>query len=105
MTLAEEDSNFSERLKEIKRKTTISLRNILGKPQLQIWQLRFWEHTIRDLDDFQHSFDYIHYNPIKHGYSDSYDWEWSSFWDYYGQGFVPDIDPKDFVIGRYSYGE
>ncbi len=31
-----------------------------------IWQKRFWEHTIRDTDDFENHFDYIHYNPVKH---------------------------------------
>jgi putative transposase len=105
MTLAEEDSNFSERLKEIKRKTTISLRKTLEKPGLVIWQKRFWEHTIWDHDEYQHIFDYIHYNPIKHGYSETYEWEWSSFWDYYGKDSFPDIDPKTFRGGRYSYGE
>ena len=32
-----------------------------------VWQRRFWEHTIRDEDDFSNHFDYIHYNPVKHG--------------------------------------
>ena len=34
----------------------------------KIWQKRFWEHLIRDEEDFQRCFDYIHYNPVKHGY-------------------------------------
>ena len=74
---------------------------------LIIWQKRFWEHTIRDQEDFQDCFDYIHYNPIKHGYSDKYDWEWSSFWKYYGDGekAIPDIDPKKFQHIMNSYGE
>jgi putative transposase len=32
-----------------------------------VWQRRFWEHTIRDEHDFERHFDYIHYNPVKHG--------------------------------------
>jgi putative transposase len=32
-----------------------------------IWQRRFWEHTIRDETDLEKHFDYIHYNPVKHG--------------------------------------
>ena len=31
-----------------------------------IWQRRFWEHTIRDEDEFDRLFDYIHFNPVKH---------------------------------------
>lgn len=45
-----------------------------------IWQRRSWEHTIRDENDFERHFDYIHYNPVKHGYVDCpKDWPHSSF--------------------------
>ena len=27
---------------------------------------RFWEHVIRDEDDYARHVDYIHYNPVKH---------------------------------------
>lgn len=44
-----------------------------------IWQPRFWEHVIRDDIDFDRHFDYVHYNPIKHGLvSDPADWRESS---------------------------
>jgi putative transposase len=33
-----------------------------------VWQRRFWEHLIRDEDDLRRHADYIHYNPVKHGY-------------------------------------
>jgi putative transposase len=32
-----------------------------------VWQRRFWEHWVRDEDDFGAHLDYIHYNPVKHG--------------------------------------
>jgi len=45
-----------------------------------VWQRRFWEHTIRDEDDLESHFDYIHYNPVKHGLAQRpRDWEWSTF--------------------------
>jgi len=45
-----------------------------------VWQPKFWEHTIEEEDDFESHFDYIHYNPVKHGYVRCpVDWEWSSF--------------------------
>jgi putative transposase len=45
-----------------------------------VWQHRFWEHTIEDESDFERHFDYIHYNPVKHGYVRSpSDWPYSSF--------------------------
>jgi putative transposase len=32
-----------------------------------VWQRRFWEHWVRDEDDFQNHLHYVHYNPVKHG--------------------------------------
>ena len=45
-----------------------------------IWQPRYWEHTIRDEHDFDRHFDYVHYNPVKHGHVNCPgDWPASSF--------------------------
>ena len=33
-----------------------------------IWQRRYWEHTIRDDRDYANHMDYIHFNPVKHGF-------------------------------------
>src|SRR6185437_15488699 len=30
----------------------------------EIWQRRFWEHTLRDVDDLKNHLDYIHYNLV-----------------------------------------
>ena len=50
------------------------------KRERGIWQRRFWEHTIRDDDDFVRHVDYIHFNPVKHGYVERVqDWPFSSF--------------------------
>lgn len=32
-----------------------------------VWQRRFWEHTLSCQADYSQHFDYLHYNPIKHG--------------------------------------
>jgi putative transposase len=45
-----------------------------------VWQRRFYEHIIRDEEDLHKHLDYIHYNPVKHGYvSGVIDWKYSSF--------------------------
>lgn len=45
-----------------------------------VWQRRYWEHAIRDEQDFENHFDYIHWNPVKHGYAISpSEWPHSSF--------------------------
>ncbi len=55
-----------------------------------IWQRRFWEHTIRDDKDFENHMDYLHYNPVKHGYVESVaDWEFSTFHHCVKQGIYP----------------
>ncbi|HOF18721.1 MAG TPA: transposase [Phycisphaerae bacterium] len=33
-----------------------------------VWQRRFMEHTIRDARDYRMHLDYIHLNPVKHGF-------------------------------------
>ncbi len=53
-----------------------------------IWQRRFWEHTLRDEDDWQRHMDYLHYNPVKHGFVDTpLEWEFSSFKREISRGF------------------
>ena len=45
-----------------------------------IWQRRFWEHAIGDQQDYNNHMDYIHWNPVKHGYVKRVkDWKYSSF--------------------------
>jgi putative transposase len=52
----------------------------IKKREKGIWQRRYWEHTILDEKDLYNSLDYIHYNPVKHGYTKAAkDWEYSSF--------------------------
>ena len=49
----------------------------------RVWQNRFWDHIIRDQNDFTRHFDYIHYNPVKHGMvRRPFDWNYSSIHDY-----------------------
>ena len=51
-----------------------------NKREKGIFQRRYWEHTIRDENDLNIHLNYIHYNPVKHGYAKSVnDWEYSSF--------------------------
>jgi putative transposase len=45
-----------------------------------VWQPKYWEHTLEDEDDFERHFDYIHFNPVKHGLvAAPYLWPHSSF--------------------------
>jgi len=45
-----------------------------------IWQRRFWEHLIRDDEDYRRHVEYCYINPVKHGLvSRVGDWPFSSF--------------------------
>ena len=55
-----------------------------------LWQRRFWDHVIRDTEDLHRHLDYIHYNPVKHGYvKDPNDYNWSSFKAHQAKGRYP----------------
>ncbi len=55
-----------------------------------LWQRRYWEHTLKDEQDFNRHVDYIHFNPVKHGYVDAVSkWPYSSFHRYVAQGVLP----------------
>jgi putative transposase len=95
-TLPPGDADFSSRWRKIKGAFTRSVgeagvtleRDARG--EYDLWQRRFWEHTIRDDDDFRRCTDYIHYNPVKHGLVTSpADWKWSSLHRYIREGTLP----------------
>lgn len=102
-TLPEGDADYSVRWKEIKRLFTKGYlaeigpggeRNASREKRLEaaIWQRRFWEHVICDQEDLEEHLDYIHYNPIKHGYVKyAADWPYSSFNRYVKEG-IYEID-------------
>ena len=61
-----------------------------GKRERGIWQRRFWEHLIRDDDDLARHVDYIHHNPVKHGYvRNAGAWPFSSFHHFVRRDWLP----------------
>ena len=87
-TLPEGDTQYSVRWSRIKRyfsigcvgATSIRSASRCRKRERPVWQRRFWEHTIRDERDWRRHMDYIHYNPVKHGYVRMPgEWPYSSF--------------------------
>ena len=86
-TLPEGDGDFSVRWKKIKGRFSRHCDAVGAPSQSQmrrgekgIWQRRFWEHAIRDADDYQAHMDYCYWNPVKHGLVKApQDWPYSSF--------------------------
>ena len=45
-----------------------------------LWQRRYWEHLVRDPQSLNRCRDYLHWNPVKHGYVRHVrDWPYSTF--------------------------
>lgn len=60
------------------------------KRERGIWQRRYWEHLIRDESNLQAHADYIHFNPVKHGYvTRAIDWPYSTLHRYVRLGWLP----------------
>jgi len=58
------------------------------KGESNIWQRRYYEHTIRGQKDFLLHCNYIHYNPVKHGHVEAaIQWEYGSFAKYVKLGW------------------
>jgi putative transposase len=95
-----DDKDFSTRWMLVKQTFTQSLvasgvlrdgvapgRGLKG--ERKVWQRRFWEHQIRDEEDFQRHVEYIHYNPVKHGWvTRAAEWPHSSLHRFIREGTV-----------------
>lgn len=79
--LPEGEADYSSRWREIKKSASRQISTATNaRHERNVWQRRFWEHTIRDEEDWRKHMDYIHYNPVKHGLvSSPGEWPWSSF--------------------------
>ncbi len=113
-TLPVYDKDFSTRWMLIKsgfsrRLPTGESRNKsrAGKGERGIWQRRFWEHLLRDENDYEKHVDYIHYNPVKHGYVvRPVDWPHSSIHRFIIEGIVsPDWAVANWNEDNDKYGE
>ncbi len=114
MTLPEGDKNYPMRIRLIKTRFSKSIPknetindSRLKKSERGIWQRRYWEHQIRDENDFVRHVDYIHYNPIKHKLvARVMDWPYSSFHRYLAAGILPtDWAGNATAFTGYDFGE
>ena len=96
-----DDTNYSQCWSRIKRLTTQACpqyhlpiqklkQSEIKRNEKGIWQRRFYEHQINSEEDFINHMDYIHYNPVKHGFATkAVDWQYSSFHRYIENGIYP----------------
>jgi putative transposase len=112
LTLPVDDADFPARWRRIKGFFSSHLlgagvgieRHANG--ELALWQRRYWEHTVRDDDDFARHVDYIHHNPVKHRLAIRVrDWPHSSFHLYVRRGILPKDWAGDANERASGYGE
>ena len=54
-------------------------RRWIGRAE-HFWQKRYYDHNVRDYEEFNEKLRYIHRNPVKRGLCERpEDWEWNSF--------------------------
>jgi putative transposase len=112
-TLPPGDADFSARWSLIKSGFSRGLvadaqpaASKLIKRERGLWQRRFWEHAIRDDAHLARHVDYIHYNPVKHGFVGRVrDWPYSSFHRYVAQDHLPADWGRDLGEMRGEFGE
>jgi len=105
-TLPQGDLDYATRWRLIKTTFSRGLSKVerisqsrREKGERGIWQRRYWEHTLRDDQDFSRHADYLHFNPVKHGWVKSVnEWPYSSFHRFVESGLYP----PDW--GRVSWG-
>jgi putative transposase len=100
LTLPDGDADFSTRIGSIKSTFTRMYLDAGGTEFDQsdsraahryrgIWQTRFWEHHLRDLDDLGECRKYCWYNPVKHGLVRCpHDWRHTTFHRAVEQGWI-----------------
>lgn len=100
------DNNLSGIMHRFKLSFGARYRNKHNFHSVKLWQGRFWDHIIRDENDMNNHIDYIHYNPVKHGYvSRPIEWKYSSFERYLNEGFYSEdwgITVKMEFSGEYG---
>ena len=94
-TLAPGDADYARRMRLIKARFT---RYLTGggmaiakdaRGDYAFWQKRIREHTIRDERDFEAHVNYVHINPVKHGYvARAADWPHSTIHRYIKTGVL-----------------
>jgi putative transposase len=110
--LPESDDDFATRWSLIKSGSSRGLdaqsrsESKILKREKGIWQRRYWEHAIRDDADLARHVDYIHFNPVKHGYvTRVVDWPHSSFHRYVESGELVADWGGDMKEIRGTFGE
>ena len=83
--------NFPEFMKHLHSETSFKLNQLDGTQGRMVWY-SYWDRFVRDEKDYWTKFNYIHYNPVKHGYVEkAEEWHYSSYRD------ILEVEGEDWV--------
>jgi putative transposase len=100
-SMAEGDTAYPRRWQWIKREFSERWSRLGGiegprssarirKGDRGFWQRGYWEHRVRDEEELICLTDYIHFNPVNHGYvAKPAEWPWSTFAAFVRAGDYP----------------
>lgn len=119
LTLPPGDADLSSRVGRIKalftKATTLDgsvNSSWIKHRESDVWQRRFFDRLIRNETELERRIDYMHFNPVKHGYCKRpIDWPHSSLKRYVAAGVLPedwgtstnrdcDLDLSDDMCGE-----
>lgn len=82
------NADYSKVVFSFKRRISARITNIAPVSKgTKIWLDRFWERTVRNEVELAKFVEYIHFNPVKHGFAqEPSEWRVSSFNDYVARG-------------------
>jgi putative transposase len=83
--------NLPEFMKHLHGETSFKLNQLDGTQGRMVWY-SYWDRFVRDEKDYWTKFNYIHYNPVKHGYVEkAEEWHYSSYRD------ILEVEGEDWV--------
>jgi putative transposase len=101
------ENDLSRLVRRIRLSFSANYRKSMNTKSGRVWQYRFWDHVIKNMDDMNRHIDYIHYNPVKHGAAGSpFEYPYSSFHDYFKRGYYSqDWGSSEELVFEGKFGE
>ncbi len=93
-------------MKQLPGKSSLDWNRMDGCPGRKVWY-KYSDRVIRNEAHYQQALNYIHYNPVKHGYvNHAYEWKWSSLGIYYPNlGMQADGEQSgDMILNNFGEG-
>ena len=94
-----EGTSISALMQSVQWNYTRNHKRAHGLATARLWQRGYWDHVIRDEDDWAQHLNYIHYNPVKHGpVRRAEEYPHTSFREYIRRGWYGNVELEEPVL-------